>query len=370
MGYFPQYRRIYDSLLEKISSGALQTGDQVPSEKKLCETFGVSRITAKRALELLAEQGYISRFPGKGSFVSEFFKPGGRGGVGRTLALLIPDFSDAFGTNLLNGIIDTCTGLGCHLILKRTRDQIREEENSIRSLVEAGTAGFLIVPAHGEFYNPEILKLTLDNKPVVFVDRKMRGLRVPSVSTDNQGGAALGAEYLFRLGHRKIGFYSGPAKDTSSIEERRDGFLKAFVDFEVKYKHAYFCHSLYSPWLFPFHNKERINTDIRQIAEHIRVHPELTAAFAAEYRMALLVHQAALALGRRVPEDFSILTFDCPPSVLYLPPYTHILQDEYSIGRRAVEILHGIILGDDPSVIGDILVPAKLIPGTSTVPLI
>jgi DNA-binding LacI/PurR family transcriptional regulator len=355
--------------LTEISSGRLKNGDQVPSEKKLCETFGVSRITGKRALELLAEQGYIERFPGKGSFVSDPVRTPGSRSMDRTLALLMPDYSDAFGVNLLNGIIDSCTGLGYHLILKRTRDQIREEENSVRALFEAGTAGFLIVPIHGEFYNPEILKLTLSNKPLVFIDRKMPGLKVPSVSTDNQGGAILGVEYLFRLGHRNIGFYSGPVKDTSSIEERRDGFLQAFVDFEVKCKADYFCHSLHSPWTFPFYDKERVNADIQQVTEHIKLHPELSAAFVAEYRMALIVKQAAGILGRRVPEDFSILCFDSPSSSIEIPPFTHILQDEYTIGSRAVELLHDLVSTQGAQVSGPIAIQPKLVVGASTASL-
>jgi DNA-binding LacI/PurR family transcriptional regulator len=366
MEYLPHYRRIYNFLLEEISTGKLKSGDQVPSEKKLCETFGVSRITAKRTLELLAEQGYISRFPGKGSFVSGTVKTGRPQGMEKTLALLIPDYSDSFGVNLLNSVLEACTGLGYHLILKRTRDQIGEEEASIRSLVEAGTAGFLIVPVHGEFYNPEILKLTLNNKPVVFMDRRMRGLKVPSVSTDNQGGAVLGVEYLFRLGHRNIGFYSGPVEDTSSIEERRDGFLKAFVDFEVPCKADYFCHSLHSAWTFPFHDKERVGEDIQKITEHIRLHPDLTAAFVAEYRMALLVRQAAGILGRRVPEDLSIICFDCPSAAVGIPPFTHILQDEYSIGRQAAGLLHNLIAAGGSAAPGQILVQTKLIVGAST----
>ncbi|MDR1904642.1 MAG: GntR family transcriptional regulator [Treponema sp.] len=369
MESLPFYRRIYNFLLEEITSGRLKNGDLLPSEKELCATFNVSRITSKRALELLAEQGYISRFPGKGSFVSSVVKTVDGRGMDKTLALLMPDYSDSFGVNLLNGVVDGCCALGYHVILKRTRDQIRIEENSIRSLVEAGVAGFLILPVHGTFYNPEILKLTLNNKPVVFVDRKIQGLKVSSVSTDNQSGAALGVEYLFRLGHRKIGFYSGMVKDTSSIEERRDGFLQAFVDFEIKYETDYFCHSLQSAWTFPFYNKDQVDADIRHVAEHIRLHPELTAAFVAEYRMAQVVKKAAKLTGRNVPNNFSILCFDSPPSLFGLPPYTHILQDEYAIGNRAVELLHSLITGKETVLPKQILIQTKLVVGSSTAPL-
>jgi DNA-binding GntR family transcriptional regulator len=89
----PRYKQIYDYLLEEISSGRLVAGARIPSEKELCRTFKVSRITSKRALELLVEQGYISRHPGKGSFVSGNH---GKAIVAPIVGCNIPDFSDAF----------------------------------------------------------------------------------------------------------------------------------------------------------------------------------------------------------------------------------------------------------------------------------
>src|ERR1700757_3234796 len=47
------------------------TGAALPTEQALCDEFGVSRITVRRALADLAEQGYIERRQGVGSFVRQ-----------------------------------------------------------------------------------------------------------------------------------------------------------------------------------------------------------------------------------------------------------------------------------------------------------
>jgi DNA-binding LacI/PurR family transcriptional regulator len=360
----PFYKRIYDQLREDITSGRLPPGAQVPSEKELCQSFKVSRITSKRALEMLAEQGYISRHPGKGSFVNNSFLQN-RKLQSPTIGFLIPDFSDSFGTKLIYGIEETCTALGYHLILKRTRDRAEEEEQAIKALANSGAAGILILPIHGEFYNSEILKLILDKRAVVFVDRKMRGLAAPTVTTDNLGAAELGVEYLLRLGHRNVAFYSGPVADTSTVEDRYQGFIKAFAKFGVSYDPAYFYQKLTSIWTYPFHAPERVLADVDLVKEHLAANPEISAAFAAEYSMGLIVREAAEKLGRRVPEDFSILSFDAPSQIAGIPLFTHLCQDEYTIGKQATEILHRIILGSDPASIGDILVTARLISGVS-----
>ena len=53
-----------------IASGQLRKGDKVPSESELMEQYYVSAITAKNALNALADQGLIVRVRGKGSFVN------------------------------------------------------------------------------------------------------------------------------------------------------------------------------------------------------------------------------------------------------------------------------------------------------------
>ena len=66
----PLYRQLERALREAIESGQWQSGQQLPNEGELAQTFGVSKITVRQALQLLAHQGFVRREQGRGTFVS------------------------------------------------------------------------------------------------------------------------------------------------------------------------------------------------------------------------------------------------------------------------------------------------------------
>jgi GntR family transcriptional regulator len=67
----PLHEQISSWLRDEIGSGRLPPDAQLPSEHELCDRFGVSRVTVRRALQTLDADGLIYRRPGLGSFVCE-----------------------------------------------------------------------------------------------------------------------------------------------------------------------------------------------------------------------------------------------------------------------------------------------------------
>lgn len=66
----PRYRQVADLLESQILSGGLPAGTRVPSERAIAEEHGLSRMTARQAIELLVRRGLVYRRPGSGTFVA------------------------------------------------------------------------------------------------------------------------------------------------------------------------------------------------------------------------------------------------------------------------------------------------------------
>ena len=64
------YHQILSELTGRIESGEIGVGDRLPSEADLVADFGVSRTTARRALDELRRQGLVRREPGRGTFLA------------------------------------------------------------------------------------------------------------------------------------------------------------------------------------------------------------------------------------------------------------------------------------------------------------
>jgi GntR family transcriptional regulator len=70
-GGMPMHRQIFLVIRDQIATGSLRPGDALPSEEALGRLYDVSRITVRRALQDLTEQGYVRRRQGRGTFVAE-----------------------------------------------------------------------------------------------------------------------------------------------------------------------------------------------------------------------------------------------------------------------------------------------------------
>jgi GntR family transcriptional regulator, arabinose operon transcriptional repressor len=357
----PLYGKIIAQLIDDLASGKLKAGERLPTEQELADTFGVSRITSKRALDVLTQAGVVQRSRGRGSFVVKTLPNLDEvrrelsitdlrvaSGTREAVGLILPDFSEVFGLAIVYAVEEACAKLGYHLILRRTYGEQRLEEEAIRALKEFGVSGLIVFPVHGEHYNPALLRAVLGNFPVVLIDRYLSGIRAPHVIIDNDKAAQTLTEYLLKLGHREIAFISPPVERTSTLEQRLAGFNTALSRHGIRANPTHSLNNLYSS--LPTHFKPLdILYDQETIKTFLQSVPEVTAFVVVEYNLALALTQTLLSLGKNVPEDYSVVCFDSPEIPLEIPRFTHVRQDQSAMGAKAVEVLRDLIEGKESS---------------------
>ena len=145
--------------------------------------------------------------------------------------------------------------------------------------------------------------------------------------SDNRGGAYEAVSYLIRHGHCHIGMVGGSPNAYPSLRQRREGYVQALQDSGLLEAHFADC---------PFKQQAAFEATTRLLNEH----PHLTAVFGCNDGVALGAMQAAQAVSRRVPEEFSVIGFDDIDFARRVrPTLTTMRVDKAEMGRMAVQLL-------------------------------
>ncbi|MFC5448957.1 GntR family transcriptional regulator [Paenibacillus aestuarii] len=349
----PLYLQIQEHFKRLICAGEIGENDKFPTEKQLMEQFGVSRMTVSNALTKLAQEGWIYRIPGRGSFVNpgilaelaegreqaETMPPdagrmrgqGESASTRKMVGLVMPLLEDFFAIRLLRGIYGALKDTGYYVSIVLSHNCKEREKEAIQELIQQGAAGLFIFPIDAETYNEEILLLKIREYPFVLIDRYLPGFETHSVCSDNWMSAQLAVNHLWGLGHRDIAICSDIPSSTITVDERIRGYMEA-----LKQKGAMINPAL---MLTDFQVDTSSPPELHPLYHHIRSR-SATAYITLNLRLGMFVADVIKKLGLRAPQDISVITYDNPSSsVDLLPAFTHIDQHEEAIGARAAEQL-------------------------------
>jgi len=168
--------------------------------------------------------------------------------------------------------------------------------------------------------------------PVVAIDNYPELTDVDTIRMNNIQGGLLATSHLLELGHRHIGHLT--LRGRPSLEGRQDGWKKAHAQAGMDFNPDY---------LFEC---ETFNLDggYEKAKEVLKKHKKLTALFCANDEVAAGALRAARELGRRVPEDLSIVGFDnVAISLCVDPPLTTVNVPKEEMGKSAVHRLFELI---------------------------
>ena len=357
------YRQVYETLRGEILGGEHSVGARLPSEEQLRARFGVSVITIKRGLDLLRSDGFITRRPRVGTIVvSDVATSGGLQLTGGQLLIgcVLTNFDDTFGTRVLGGILDASNG-AANVVVKRSLGDGGLEDDVVRGLVAAGVEALILEPSSSEYVPPSVLELVTRGFPVVILDRAFDGVPVSTVCSDNVDAAKRATEYLFSLGHDRVGLVTSSSA-VSTIADRHEGFVHAHAEFHVPHDPTNDFRSVRSTTPG---STARSADDVEQLVEYLATHSDLTGVVATEYSIAVLLREASERLGRDVPKDLSIICFDHPePFPSFMFRFAHMRQDQQGMGAAA--LAQAVAQVGDTHSVKKVSLATELVPGDST----
>jgi LacI family transcriptional regulator len=227
MAYPHKSQKIAEAIGKWFETQKFRPGDRFPSDQELARQFGVNHVTVRTALKRFVDAGILERRVGAGTIVRDP-KPDGVAPepTGRGVALAIPDATHSFFSELLRAIEGLLLGAGRPLLFGHTWELAQREQQVVSTWLAQGIRRMILTPPALEptFYAGLIER----GVRLVFVDRRIDGLDVPSIVTRDEEGVAALVRFLRDLGHRRIVHLAGPANIWTG-RVRRDAFVRGLA---------------------------------------------------------------------------------------------------------------------------------------------
>ena len=328
----PLYKVIIKNIMEIINNNSNKKNFMLPSENMLARKFNASRVTVRKALSELEQEGIVYKIHGKGTFATDKgVQPAEQKNTqGIFFSFICPNISDDFPRHIYSGINSFCFENGIELLTFCTDGKTSREETAINLSKRLGCKGILVMPTDEDNYNNGILALALNKFPTVLIDRILTGLNLPCVSSDHYQIGYKSAQYLADR-HKNICMIS--LNDiVSSIRNRIEGFKKGLADRKIYHAHILSFASASTP---------------SEMAQYFLERENITGIVCNSGHIYYQLIQAMKKLGKEINRDYEVLCIDNEGEELNRCiniNSARIIQDGFKIGFTATELLYKQIL--------------------------
>jgi LacI family transcriptional regulator len=257
---------------------------------------------------------------------------------------------------LLGGMLE-CAENGYRLIFELVDTHNDHVERELGAAIAAlQPDGAILTPPHSD--NVQILEtLARHNVPFARIGAQVQAKGQPEgiiVSMDDEGGARTATRHLIELGHKRIGFISGPA-EYRLAGKRVDGWRAEMEAASLA------TEGLLEAGDFTYASGVRAARALLERADRP------SAIIASNDQMALATVEIAAELGLAIPDDLSLVSFDNTPLVRFTrPPLTAVDQPIAETTATAVRQL--IAAQRDEAVDGPVIMPMGFVVRGSTGP--
>lgn len=291
-------------LLKQQIAGSAGEAFKLPTEAALCQKYGVSRQTVRKALSVLEAEHLIEKRQGSGSYATGLSEKAEKNHVAILISSDTEYIYPAFLTNLRRRLQEA----GFSPAVYVTDNRISKEREILLGLLKQPVRGILSEGCKTAFPTPNhdlYTKLSQQGVSILFFHGNYSNLPdFPSVKDDNYGGGYYLGKYLTSLGHKNI---AGILKaDDIQGAERYFGLLSALRDENIPLPEDSICY--YDTVKLEALQKKQ-NTGF--LSEFVREQlKDATAVVCHNDEIAYWLIKELTYKNLRVPEDISVVCFD------------------------------------------------------------
>ncbi len=351
-GPIPLYIQISNYLKSAIEKGLFKADEQIPSEMELAGRYQVNRLTARKAITTLVQEGLLYRVQGKGTFVAPGAQRGALAAAQPFISFVAPFLYDYYQMEIISGLETVLKSSGYRLVVCNSNHDPGEEARLLVEQQESGARGVVLFPTDN-CSAETLVSLQKAKFPFVLVDRFLEDVECDYVVSDNFGGAYRVVSHLIEHGHSKIAFIYSRDNACSAVIDRLRGYRKALADAAIEREFIYGE----LPELGGIYRLNLTKQYLRLLGEYLKRNI-VTAIFAQNDMIALEVIRVAKMLKIQVPQQLAVVGFDDMPYGVDLP-LTTVAQNRVEIGRQAGKVLLDKLEAAESK--HHVLVPTKLI---------
>lgn len=349
--------RTLAALQQAVTSGRWPEGSRLPSGRRLAALFGVSHPVMMKAVRQAAARGWLEVRPRQATVVAPGAlarlaqasrAPAARRRRGPDLAILAPEetvpITDPFHAAVVRAVIEEAgrRGLGAALVQLPLRDQV----SAARGLV---TGGVRVAVGVGFWtaYAAALAAMVESGFPVLLFNRRIPGLRVPTVRMDDYQAAQTLLERLAALGHRNVCLVTHYLADSSPD---RHNLVSGWAEGLERLGLSRSCSiPLY---VLPWHPAVRHSP---WLAENLLGHRQRPTAIVFARALWTQLLRQVRSRGIAVPRDLSLAVFYPGPRALPLrglPPLTSLDIDFRRMAECVLDLAERMLGGEEhpPSV--------------------
>ena len=261
----------------------------------------------------------------------------------RIIALLVPVINHPFFAKLAYYIEDEADRFGYSVILVSSQQRVDKETEIISRIKHKKVDGAVFVTHY--IHNEDDLK----DCPIISIDRVL-GKDIPYVTSDNYKATKKAIRYMIERGAERVGFLGSKPLVDSEVMERERAYREVMEEYNMPVR--------------------MVNEVIQHgeepavVADFMEKYADVDGVFVSGYTLSQVFYDVATELGRNVPEDLQITSYDGMFRQWSSSNMTSVEQPIEEMARQVVRLLIKKIHGEETCT--RTVLETKFVLGTTT----